>query len=150
MAKNNTKATAARRHSMPTTIGGYENLLISMIEKRTGSEFDEFLIPQVLACAQTWMMLNRVHRDLMKAKTLVDTVWGSQNQQKDEVNPLLPYYLKLQAELRLQFQSLGLNWNATPSKIKEDTKKGVDTEKDGLSNLLTQARDTMNEIPEMD
>ena len=150
MAKDNSKATAARRHTMPTTIGGYENLLISMIEKRTGSEFDEFLIPQVLACAQTWMMLNRVHRDLMKAKTLVDTVWGSQNQQKDEVNPLLPYYLKLQAELRLQFQSLGLNWNATPSKIKEDTKKGVDTEKDGLSNLLSQARDTMTEIPEID
>ena len=150
MAKDNSKATAARRHTMPTTIGGYENLLISMIEKRTGSDFDEFLIPQVSACAQTWMMLNRVHRDLMKAKTLVDTVWGSQNQQKDEVNPLLPYYLKLQAELRLQFQALGLNWNATPSKIKEDTKRGVDTEKDGLSNLLTQARDTMNEIPEMD
>ena len=149
MAKNNTKATAARRHTMPTTIGGYENLLISMIEKRTNSEFDEFLLPQVSACAQTWMMLNRVHRDLMKAKTLVDTVWGSQNQQKDEVNPLLPYYLKLQAELRLQFQALGLNWNATPSKIKEDTKRGVDTEKDGLSNLLTQARDTMTEIPEL-
>jgi hypothetical protein len=52
--------------------------------------------------------------------------------------------------LRLQFQALGLNWNSTPSKIKEDVKKGVDTEKDGLSNLLTQARDTMNEIPEMD
>ena len=150
MAKNNTKATAARRHTMPTTIGGYENLLISMIEKRTGAEFDEFLIPQVSACAQTWMMLNRVYRDLMKATSLVDTVWGSQNQQKDEVNPLLPYYLKLQAELRLQFQALGLNWNATPSKIKEDTKKGVDAEKDGLTNLLTQARDTMNEIPEMD
>ena len=150
MAKDNSKATAARRHTMPTTIGGYENLLISMIEKRTGAEFDEFLLPQVSACAQTWMMMNRVYRDLMKAKTLVDTVWGSQNQQKDEVNPLLPYYLKLQAELRLQFQALGLNWNSTPSKIKEDVKKGVDTEKDGLSNLLTQARDTMNEIPEMD
>ena len=150
MAKDNKKAAAARRHSMPTTIGGYENLLISMIEKRTGAEFDEFLLPQVSACAQTWMMMNRVYRDLMKAKTLVDTVWGSQNQQKDEVNPLLPYYLKLQAELRLQFQALGLNWNATPSKIKEDTKKGVDTEKDGLSNMLTQARDTMNEIPDID
>ena len=46
MAKDNKKATAARRHTMPTTIGGYENLLISMIEKRTGAEFDEFLIPQ--------------------------------------------------------------------------------------------------------
>jgi len=150
MAKDNKKATAARRHTMPTTIGGYENLLISMIEKRTGSEFDEFLIPQVSACAQTWMMMNRVYRDLMKEKKLISTVLGSQMQQKEDVNPLLPYYLKLQAELRLQFQSLGLNWNATPSKIKEDTKKGVDTEKDGLSNLLTQARDTMNEVPEMD
>ena len=87
MVKDNKKATDARRHTMPTTIGGYENLLISMIEKRTGAEFDEFLIPQVSACAQTWMMMNRVYRDLMKAKTLVDTVWGSQNQQKDEVNP---------------------------------------------------------------
>jgi hypothetical protein len=96
------------------------------------------------------MMMNRVYRDLMKAKTLVDTVWGSQNQQKDEVNPLLPYYLKLQAELRLQFQALGLNWNSTPSKIKEDVKKGVDTEKDGLSNLLTQARETMNDVPDID
>ena len=150
MAKDNKKATAARRHTMPTTIGGYENLLISMIEKRTGAEFDEFLIPQVSACAQTWMMMNRVYRDLMKEKKLISTVLGSQMQQKEDVNPLLPYYLKLQAELRLQFQSLGLNYKTTPSKVKEDTKKGVDTEKDGLSNLLTQARDTMNEIPEMD
>ena len=150
MAKDNKKATAARRHSMPTTIGGYENLLISMIEKRTGAEFDEFLIPQVSACAQTWMMMNRVHKDLMKEKSLTDLVEGSKMQYKNEVNPLLPYYLKLQAELRLQFHALGLNWNSTPSKIKEDVKKGVDTEKDGLTNLLTQARDTMNEIPEMD
>ena len=36
------------------------------------------------------------------------------------------------------------------SRKKEDTKRGVDTEKDGLSNLLTQARDTMTEVPEMD
>ena len=150
MAKDNKKATAARRHSMPTTIGGYENLLISMIEKRTGAEFDEFLIPQVSACAQTWMMMNRVYRDLMKEKKLISTVLGSQMQQKEDVNPLLPYYLKLQAELRLQFQALGLNWNSTPSKIKEDVKKGVDTEKDGLSNLLTQARETMNDVPDID
>jgi len=150
MAKDNKKATAARRHSMPTTIGGYENLLISMIEKRTGAEFDEFLIPQVSACAQTWMMMNRVHKDLMKEKSLTDLVEGSKMQYKNEVNPLLPYYLKLQAELRLQFQALGLNWNSTPSKIKEDVKKGVDTEKDGLSSLLTQARETMNDVPDID
>ena len=108
---------------MPTTIGGYENLLISMIEKRTGAEFDEFLIPQVSACAQTWMMMNRVYRDLMKAKEQSISVWRDK---------------------------LGLSNTVNPERIKQDAKRGVDTEKDGLSNLLTQARDTMNEIPEMD
>lgn len=97
-----------------------------MIEQRTSAEFDEFLFPQVTACAQTWMVMNRVYKDLMKEKTLIDMVIGSKDQQKNEVNPLLPYYLKLQAELRLQFEALGLNYRATPSKIKEDTKKGVD------------------------
>ena len=150
MAKNTKPATNARRHAMPTTIGGYENLIISMIEKRTGAEFDDYLLGQVSACAQTWMMLNRVHKDLMKESTLIEQVWGSTNQQKNEVNQLLPYYLKLQAELRLQFQALGLNWNSTPSKIKEDVKRGVDAEKDGLTRLLTDANQQMNnDIPEL-
>lgn len=124
---------------MPRTISGYEDLLISMIEKRTNSEFDEYLLPQVSACAQTWMMLNRVHKDLMAEKSLIDQVNGSMGQSKYEVNALLPYYLKLQAELRLQFQSLGLNWNATPSKIKEDTKRGVDTT-DPMAKMMAEAQ----------
>lgn len=126
MAKDTSKATAARRHTQPTTIGGYENLLISMIEKRTGAEFDIYLLPQVMVCAQAWMMLNKVHKEIMSKKSLTEIVMGSKEQQKEEVCPLLPYYTKLQAEMRLQFQSLGLNWNATPSKITEDTKKGID------------------------
>ena len=56
---------------------------------------------------------------------------------------------KMQRTLMLQFEAIGLNYKTTPSKVKEDTKKGVDSEKDGLSSLLTQARDTMNEIPEL-
>ena len=128
-----------RRITMPRTITGYEDLLISMIEKRTNSEFDEYLLPQVSACAQTWMMLNRVHKDLMAEKSLIDQVSGSMGQSKYEVNALLPYYLKLQAELRLQFQSLGLNWNATPSKIKEDTKRGVDTT-DPMAKMMAEAQ----------
>ena len=139
MAKNTQEATAARRHkSLPTTIGGYENLLIEMIEKRTGAEFDVFLTPQVTTCAQCWMMLNKVHKELMKEKNLISITTGSKQQQKEEVNSLLPYYLKLQAELRLQFQSLGLNWNATPSKINEPTKKGVD-ESDPIAKFYANA-----------
>lgn len=143
MAKDTKKATAARRHAMPTTIGGYENLLITMIEKRTNSEFDEFLLPQVSATAQTWMMMNRVHKDLMQESSLVGFAQGSMKQQKQEVNPLLPYYLKLQAELRLQFQALGLNWNTTPSKIKEDTKKGVD-DNDPFTQVMREANNAIS------
>ena len=128
MSKNTQKATAARRHSLPTTLGGFENLLIQMIEKRTAADFDMFLLPQVTSCAQCWMMTNRVHRDLMKMDHLTSMVEGSKKQWTEEVHPLLPYYLKLQAELRLQFEALGLNYRATPSKIKEDTKKGIDAE----------------------
>ena len=111
---------------MPTTIGGFENLLIAMIEKRTGAEFDVFLTPQVSTCAQCWMMMNKVHKELMSANSFTSIVSGSKGQDKEEVNLLLPYYLKLQAELRLQFQALGLNWNASPSKIVDSTKKGID------------------------
>lgn len=139
MAKNTTAASAARRRKkIPSTLGGYENLLIEMIEKRTRADFDDFLTPQVITCAQCWMMLNKVHKNLMKEKTLISITTGSKQQQKEEVNSLLPYYLKLQAELRLQFQSLGLNWNATPSKINESTKKGVD-ESDPMTQFYTNA-----------
>ena len=137
--KETKKTTEAKRHQLPTTIGGYENLLIRMIEKRTCSEFDMFLLPQVSACAQTWMLLNKVHRALIQDRELVAFIPGSQGQMKSEVNPLLPYYLKLQAELRLQFEALGLNYRATPSKITETTKKGVD-ENDPLVEFFKNAK----------
>ena len=111
-------------------------MLIRMIEKRTGAEFDEFLLPQVQTTAQCWMMTNRVHKELMKERDFIRLVDGSMGQQKQEVNPLLPYYLKLQGELRLQFEALGLNYRATPSKITENTKQGGE-EHDKLKELLS-------------
>lgn len=121
-------------------LADYEKMLVAMIERRTGADFDEFLRPQVLSCSQTWQMLNRIHNDLMAEVSLIDSTVGSRKQQKYDVNPLLPYYLKLQAELRLQFQALGLNYAATPSKIKEDTRKGVDTESDAMAQLYKDAK----------
>lgn len=125
MAEKN-EAKSGKKLSIPTTIGGLENLLIEMIEKRTGATFDPFLTPQVATCAQCWKMLNKVHKELIKESSLTAISEGSQKQYKNEVNPLLPYYLKLQAELRLQFETLGLNYRVTPSKITESTQKGVD------------------------
>ena len=63
-----------------------------------------------------------------KANYTTSEIRGLQNQRQqiEKVNPLLPYYLKLQAELRLQFEAIGLNYRTTPSKINEPTNKGVD------------------------
>ena len=122
-----------------------------MIENRTGAKMELWLMPQVRATAMNQVMLDQIQEELCNGtRRLADWGDGSTGQMKFEAHPLLPHYDKLQRTLLIQFEALGLNYSTTPSKVKEDTKRGVDTEKDGLSNLLTQARDTMNEIPEMD
>ena len=134
----------------PKTAHAYELELRKMIKSRTGADMEAWLLPQVRATASNMVMLDKVQAELEDTSRLVTMMPGSTAQLKNEVNPLLPYYDKMQRTLMLQFEAIGLNYKTTPSKVKEDTKRGVDTEKDGLSNLLTQARDTMNEIPDMD
>ena len=132
------------------TAHAYELELRKMIKSRTGADMELWLLPQVRATASNMVMLDKVQRELEKADDLVTLMPGSQGQMKSEVSPLLPHYDKMQRTLLMQLEALGLNYSTTPSKVKEDTKKGVDTEKDGLSNLLTQARDNMNDIPDID
>ena len=133
------------------TAYAYELELRKMIENRTGAKMEMWLLPQVRATAMNEVMLDKIQEELTNGtRRLADWGDGSTGQMKFEAHPLLPHYDKLQRTLLMQFEALGLNYSTTPSKVKEDTKKGVDAEKDGLSNLLTQARDTMNEIPEMD
>jgi len=135
----------------PKTAHAYELELRKMIEARTGAKMELWLMPQVRATAMNQVMLDQIQEELTNGtRRLADWGDGSTGQMKFEAHPLLPHYDKLQRTLLMQFEALGLNYSTTPSKVKEDTKKGVDAEKDGLSNLLTQARDTMNEIPEMD
>ena len=128
----------------------YEAELRRMIKARTGADCEPWLTPQIRTTAMNMVMLDKIQDELLDMDSLITPVPGSMGQLKNEVSPLLPHYDKTQRTLLMQFEALGLNYSTTPSKVKEDTKKGVDTEKDGLSNLLTQARDTMNEIPEME
>ena len=121
-----------------------------MIKSRTGTKMEEWLLPQVRVTAMNEVMLDKVQGELEEKESLVTLVPGSMAQMKSEVSPLLPYYDKMQRTLTLQFEALGLNYKTTPSKVKEDARKDVDTEKDGLSNMLTAARENMNsDIPEM-
>ena len=109
------------------TAQGYEKELRKMIETRTGAECEAWLTPQIRTTAMNEVMLDKVHDELLDT-SLIQLVPGSMGQMKQDAHPLLAHYDKLQRTLIQQFQALSLNYNATPSKVKEDTKKGVDEE----------------------
>ena len=110
------------------TAHAYELELRKMIKSRTGADMEPWLLPQVRATASNMVMLDKVQAELEDTNDLVKMMSGSTAQMKNEVNPLLPYYDKMQRTLMLQFEAIGLNYKTTPSKVKEDTKKGVDKE----------------------
>lgn len=112
----------------PKSAQTYERELRKLIEVRTGTECDPWLAPQIRATAINMVMLDRVFRELADEKTLVSMTPGSMAQLKSEVNPLLPYFDKMQRTLIQQYQALGLNYNTTPAKVTESTQKGVDEE----------------------
>jgi hypothetical protein len=67
-----------------------------------------------------------------------------------EANPLLRHVKEKEQSISVWRDKLGLSNTVNPDRIRQDAKKGVDIEKDGLTNLLTAARDRMTDIPEMD
>ena len=124
------------------TAHAYELELRKMIKSRTGADMEAWLLPQVRATASNMVMLDKVQAELEGTKSLVMLTSGSMKQKKNEVSPLLPYYDKMQRTLMLQFEAIGLNYKTTPSKVKEDTRKGVD-EKDPLARMMQEAKDAM-------
>lgn len=122
----------------------YELELRRLMKQRTGQDCDPWLVPQIRATAQNMCMIDKLQAELLKG-SLVDIQTGSMGQMKTEVNPLLPYFDKMQRTLILQFEALGLNYRATPSKIKEDTKKGVD-ESDTLVQVLSRTKEDLTDM----
>jgi hypothetical protein len=115
------------------TAHAYELELRKMIKHRTGQQCEPWLAPQIRTTAMNMIMLDKIQDELTDMDSLITLVPGSMGQMKNEVSPLLPHYDKTQRTLLMQFESLGLNYSTTPSKVKEDTKKGVD-EEDPMAN----------------
>ena len=133
------------------TAHAYELELRKMIESRTGAKMEMWLMPQVRATAMNQVMLAQIQEELTNgSRKLADWGDGSTGQMKFEAHPLLPHYDKLQRTLLMQFEALGLNYSTTPSKVKEDTKKGVDSEKAGLTSIINSAQDDVNDIPDIE
>ena len=125
------------------TAHAYELELRKMIEARTGAKMEIWLLPQVRATAMNEVMLDQVQEALTDGtRKLADWGQGSTNQMKFEEHPLLKTYDKLQRTLMLQFEAIGLNYKTTPSKVKEDTRKGVD-EKDPMARMMQEAQSAL-------
>ena len=69
-------------------------------------------------------------------------------QMKQEIDPRLASLEKYERTLEAAFTSIGLTYNATPSKIREDKRRGADSEKDGLMSRIDEVKDTMNDVPD--
>ena len=117
------------------TAQSYEKELREMITSRTAADMEPWLLPQVRATAANMVVLDKVQEEINGMDSLIVTVVGSQGQMKNEVSPLLPYYDKMQRTLLLQFEAIGLNYKTTPSKVKEDAKKG-DVKDEPIGELL--------------
>ena len=122
-----------------------------MIESRTGAKMEIWLTPQVRATAMNQVMLDKIQDELCNGtRRLADWGDGSTGQMKFEEHPLLKTYDKLQRTLLMQYEAIGLNYKTTPSKVKEGTKKGVDSEKAGLTSIINSAQDDVNDIPDIE
>ena len=126
------------------TAHAYELELRKMIKSRTGADMELWLLSQVRATAANMVILDKIQSEILDSDSLIVPVLGSQGQMKNEVSPLLPHYDKAKRTLLMQLEALGLNYSTTPSKVKEDTRKGV-SENDTLTNTLAAARDDMND-----
>lgn len=123
------------------TAHAYELELKKMIESRTGVQMEPWLLPQVRATAANMVILDKIQAEITSLDSLVQPVMGSTGQYKNEPSPLLPHYDKCQRTLLLQLEALGLNYSTTPSKVKENTKKGGEEH-----NRLQSTLDKLSEV----
>lgn len=104
------------------TLKHYTTLLTEMVTTRTGTP-DAWLRCQIDNTARTWLLCESMFTQLTR-EGFTSIEVGSMGQQKTVVNPLLTQYNQMQRTLTSQFESLGLNYNATPSKVNDATPKG--------------------------
>ena len=141
-------ATWWNRH-MLKPVKDYEKRIRKAIYERRKT-VDSWLDLQIEKTARLWQMRDRLAAELDEERSFMRFGQGSTKQMTETIDPRLTSLEKLERTLTADLTALGLNYNSTVSKMKEDAASGVDTEKDGLTKLLVEARDSMNEVPDMD
>jgi len=141
-------ATWWNRH-MLKSIKDYEKRIRKALFERRKT-VDSWLDLQIEKTARLWQMRDRLAAELDEERSFMRFGTGSTKQMTETADPRLTLFEKMDRTLTADITALGLNFNSTVSKMKEDAASGIDTEKDGLTKLLVEARDSMNEVPEMD
>lgn len=75
--------------------------------------------------------------------------WDKQGNPYKESNPLYVHIKAKEQSISVWRDKLGLSNTVNPERIKQDAKKGVDTEKDGLMSRISEVQGVMNDVPEM-
>lgn len=127
------------------SLKSYEKKLREMVTERLGGVFDDFLELPVHTAAQCLQMLDRVQEELMSSG-LTSIEFGSSGQQRTVSNPLLVTYKDLQRTMVQHYETLGINYRATPSKITEKTSKGGNVDADPLGQVYQHAIETLNGV----
>lgn len=130
--------------AMARPLAAYAKDLRRAIETRTGA-VEPFLKLQIQKTAQLWMMVDRLTDELADAESTMMTEQGSQGQTKQTLDPRVAQLEKYHRTLTADLTALGLNFQATPSKVREETKKGL-ANTDPLAVALAQNRAALADI----
>ena len=96
---------------------------------------------QISATAKQIFMVDKLFDEISKDGFQMETTMiGSTGQNKVTVSPLLQMFNSYQANLMKQLESLGLNYNATPSKM-TDRVSVEETKSDPLGKMLASIKD---------
>jgi hypothetical protein len=105
---------------------------------------------QIRRVARIWEKVDRLHDELDMEEKFMRFGEGSMRQMTENLDQRLASLEKWERTLEAALTSIGLTYNATPSKIKDDKKKGIDKEKAGLTSVIDSAQKEMNEIPDIE
>lgn len=105
---------------------------------------------QIRKVARLWEKVDRLHDELDMVDTFMRLGQGSVKQTVENIDPRLSVLEKFERTLDASLTSLGLTYNATPSKVRDNKKNGIDIEKSGITSIISSAQEGVSEIPDIE
>lgn len=105
---------------------------------------------QITNTAILMALRDRLAAELDQEERLTRLTTGSKGQMKEEFDERGVELKKVVAQVTDELTALGLNYNATPSKVLQEKRRGVDTKRDALNrNLENARREMVDDVPDM-